>query len=155
MMINHRRLFIIFLIFLLALTNQVHGFVSARLTNTAAMKISPSSDALIGIPESLELTLSTADPELMALSDASAADITIVDSNFAIINNLAQTIDVFVTDDCDALVFDDLSIFSGETGKVGIRIIGPVSCGTVGLAIHIRWDDGSAVIYQSMVIKEN
>ncbi len=154
-MINHRRLFLVFLIFLLAFTNQVHGFVSVRLANAAAVKISSSADALIGIPENLVLTLGTVNPELLSLPEASADDIVILGSNVEIINNMAQTIDVFVTDDCDSISFDDLSIFSGETGKVNIQIIGPVSCGTVALAIHVAWDGGSAIIYKPLVIGGN
>lgn len=154
-MINHKRLGIVFLIFLLALTNQVHGFVSVRLSNAASVKISSSADALVGIPENLALTLGTTNPDALPLSEAAAADIIILENNVEIINNMAQTIDVFITGSCSSISFDDFSIFAGETGKASVSIIGPVSCGIVDLEIHVGWDSGSAVIYKSLVIRED
>lgn len=149
-----KKLFLVEILILFSVfISLVNSFTIARSDYTAAMKISSSADALIAIPENLTIKiLQPVQASQNSSGESSISGAQIIENNFTITNNFAETIQVHIDSGYEHISFNDLTIFSGETVVIAVLIDDLTEQGTADIVITADWEGGNAIIEKTIQI---
>lgn len=167
--INNKTLLLGTLALSLGLCHQVTSYTLAKIDNPMEITISSSEDALIAIPNDIEISVKKYITIITTLTDKDATDMekiehtsdtnvetcietnvsTYIESNnFYVTNNMSETINVNIYLDRSFIRVENqnATILPGETYNVPFRIFDSIEDESIEVIISATWSGGSAEI---------